>query len=374
MFPSFGMPPKTFPMAPVGKFCGAKEDGGRSILIHDERMTAIWRVDADNTSEERSPLPTLLCGLYEPAALPPHMSTKTTASRQFMDRNEGLDDCKPSMHPLRMRQSQQQVGKFSTIYGHPGPDMGSVIVLDWDDTLYPTSWLQTVLGSATSRKLDQLEGDTAVLMRRLENAVLPFLIAAVTHSVQVYIVTLARRPWVEDSSAAHMPDVWHFIERAGIQVVYAREYEQDISSNSIFANDATGKIEILQDIRNERLVLLKSLAMTSVLARHNWTQLLCVGDSDCEMLAAQNVSLVAMKGQLVKTLKLFKWPSIQGLCKQLEVVTDGYHVVLALASRFHMEIGYLLAGPPSPSSIAEYVDMVESRMRIEHTALRGENW
>merc|ERR1719379_703038 len=81
--------------------------------------------------------------------------------------------------------------------------MNTALILDWDDTIFPTTWVREDCGMNLRHTLDrqsQLAPDLRVLIKQLLQKLLDrheeFLSSAVVLS-NVFIVTLARRPWVE---------------------------------------------------------------------------------------------------------------------------------------------------------------------------------
>mmetsp|Transcript_127904 Transcript_127904/g.368455 ORF Transcript_127904/g.368455 Transcript_127904/m.368455 type:complete len:582 (-) Transcript_127904:98-1843(-) len=97
------------------------------------------------------------------------------------------------------------------------------IVLDWDDTLFPTTFIRQDCGLdwrlSIAEQVKPGRGHSE-LVRALDNLatkVEAFVDLACAHG-HVVIVTLAKRPWVQTSMANFMPRLQHSIE-----VVYARE-------------------------------------------------------------------------------------------------------------------------------------------------------
>lgn len=97
-----------------------------------------------------------------------------------------------------------------------------LIIFDWDDTLFPTTWLEK----------QELLLDHTVILEDEERAELSTLAERVICTLQtaracgtVVIVTNAMEGWVEVSCQRFMPSLWPYI--AGLRVVSARSTYQD---------------------------------------------------------------------------------------------------------------------------------------------------
>lgn len=107
--------------------------------------------------------------------------------------------------------------------------MHTQLVLDWDDTLFPTTWVREDCKLDWRYSLDEqlrpgqrLEAIKALLAKHLVR-VEEFLDYASTVA-NILIVTLARRPWVENSMEKFMPGLMKIVERHQLKVIYAQEY------------------------------------------------------------------------------------------------------------------------------------------------------
>jgi hypothetical protein len=100
--------------------------------------------------------------------------------------------------------------------------MKPVLILDWDDTLLPSSWLNKVVPSddIVLSMLDDLEHKLANL---LTGAVLKL-------GLTVIIVTNAEEGWVEHSCGRYLPKLLQLL--SGIRIVSARTAYGTIFPNS----------------------------------------------------------------------------------------------------------------------------------------------
>ncbi|CAK0867815.1 unnamed protein product [Prorocentrum cordatum] len=107
----------------------------------------------------------------------------------------------------------------------------TVIVFDWDDTLFPTTYVKDDLGLSIMQRL-QDQRLRPPKMARVQ-AALAKAARAVEHILQlagrrgkVVIVTLAKRPWVTDCCESFYPGIAELIEELDVQIVYAQEGTQ----------------------------------------------------------------------------------------------------------------------------------------------------
>ncbi|CAD7971241.1 unnamed protein product [Amoebophrya sp. A25] len=158
----------------------------------------------------------------------------------------------------------------------------TIVVFDWDDTLYPTTWvrndfqlsykypldwqLSEPMLSTVKAKLAQFEAESELLLRH-----------AATHA-EVLIVTLAKRPWI-DMSVEHLtPKLGQVVRELKIPMLYAQE----------FSHLAEG------ETREQQYAYMKGLAIASGVDRfysqyagQTWKNVISVGDSDFERMGTQ---------------------------------------------------------------------------------------
>lgn len=101
----------------------------------------------------------------------------------------------------------------------------TAIILDWDDTLFPSTFVAEVVDPCTEDQ-EGLPQDSPFLEQLHAHAiaVLEFLETA-RRLGRIGIVTLARRPWVLSSATKYLPwlDIENLLRKHQIPVVYARE-------------------------------------------------------------------------------------------------------------------------------------------------------
>jgi len=183
----------------------------------------------------------------------------------------------------------------------------TLIIFDWDDTLFPTSfvWQDDRLhwsvpapcldpkgeASAMPHFPDRPGGPTMRDMLEQHEKTTAALLKLAASVGQVVIVTLANEGWVETSIRNFLPGLDGLLEQLGIEVVYAR--------NSIPARFLRG---FQEDEGHDLHKALKARAMERVVRRfysksrgrrggqgRSWKNILSIGDSMAERLALQDV-------------------------------------------------------------------------------------
>jgi len=197
-----------------------------------------------------------------------------------------------------------------------GAPHSSIIILDWDDTLMPTTLLYSSNGIPIH---DEAKRRHARLVERTLRAA-----AAVA---RVSIVTLSGRPWVLQSGAEHLIDLDlpALLEELQITVYYAGEFSG--------ISDPTWTPQNFEECK-----CLKRHAMAQSIGDwyatgefgDNQLNILSVGDAPIEqqalqqLLCAWNQSGRLLHPPLCKTVKLAEEPSFLQLHWELDQVTRAF--------------------------------------------------
>jgi hypothetical protein len=179
---------------------------------------------------------------------------------------------------------------------------GTVVLLDWDDTLLPSTML-TSLGY----KVDEstaLPPDLASDLAGLEEDVIMLLDTCQQHGT-VLLVTNAETGWVELSSERFMPTVIGELHKRGIKVVSARSaYESRFPNSPV-------------DWKQEAFVSEVDILCSATDA----INLVSIGDSVNERNAAHHVGVRYGNGN-IKTVKFVERPDIDQIRRQLSLVAS----------------------------------------------------
>lgn len=218
----------------------------------------------------------------------------------------------------------------------------SVLILDWDDTLFPTTYVWNDPNLHWSRPAPCFEpgGDADPELRKMRelleqhtSTLAGFLRLAVCLG-HVVIVTLAEECWVEMSIRHFLPGLEGLLEELGIEVIYAKA----------MAAAARHRHFNLDDDGYDPGKDMKGKAMAAVLKRfyggrsgrgtaagpRSWKNVVSIGDSLAERWALQDV-IFQKKQQTTtgrykmchcKVVKLLTEPDLQHLMMELQVLTS----------------------------------------------------
>jgi len=201
----------------------------------------------------------------------------------------------------------------------------TVIIFDWDDTLFPTSYMQQHTGSC--RTIVEHHAELPEASREAMHfhiGVVEELLRLAGRLGQVLIVTMASEIWVSLCAEKHMPGCQDLFEAVGAQVVAARSGVPKKQQRQACSND------------RDPSQYLKTRAMQRAIRdfysrgrRRSWKNVLSIGDSSAERCALQDVIFRQMqrnrhgrwKECRCKTLMLMQEPSLAQLTAQLQRVT-----------------------------------------------------
>jgi len=179
----------------------------------------------------------------------------------------------------RRRDSQQQYAEKTQ----------TVIIFDWDDTLFPTAYVRHDLGLSTRKHLrhqdlrpDAMSQVQATLARAAGAASQLLRLAA--RRGKVVIVTLARSPWVTASCMHFYPGIGELIDELGIQVVYAQEGQQ-VEYDKVDMM-ATEQFETFWAEMKGKAIAEALREFYSQYEGQSWKNIISLGDSDFERWGA----------------------------------------------------------------------------------------
>lgn len=188
----------------------------------------------------------------------------------------------------------------------------ALFLLDWDDTLCPTSWIDTQ-SHATPFAMGFAPRPSWAQLEELGKAVKAFVDEAGRFGT-VAIVTMAERPWVQVSLREFLPGAAESIEK--LQVFYARE--------SFMTRAIPGACQMT--ILKRRAM---QIAMDAILLRlgrgASFECLVSIGDNEAEKKAAMEVGQEFQSKGLIKvtkTVKLRAKPTIEQMTTQVKKLQE----------------------------------------------------
>jgi len=244
----------------------------------------------------------------------------------------------------------------------------SVIILDWDDTLFPTSCLRDELGLLFNVPLDsqqlsqERKQQIAEKLARCEQEAVHVLTTSHSHA-HVVIVTLAAQNWVSQCCRQWYPCVGETLAKLNVEVACAQDYV----SNKCLPPDPCDEVALkFWGVAKGRAIAVVLDRFYSQYDGQSWKNVLSIGDSPFEMygLLAAASSYVSGsqiddnlgvwsanrrevwqrvdKGHVLhlrtKCCKLLDAPSLDELTAQLQALEQWLIPMVKLDDGFHIEL------------------------------------
>ncbi len=190
----------------------------------------------------------------------------------------------------------------------------SLIIFDWDDTLLPTSYLTQVGFFNPNMNINAIAQKK---ISKIEKSAYKILKLAISKG-DAYIITNAEEGWVEYSIQRFYPKLYEILPK--INIISARgEWE-----NTYPGDSREWKIQTflrLQERLNKKLV----------------TNIICLGDSFCEMEAGR-VLAKCFREAFVKTIKFKEFPKLDELNKQLLLVFNQFNSICSAVKNLTIRV------------------------------------
>ena len=188
----------------------------------------------------------------------------------------------------------------------------SIFIFDWDDTLFPTSFL--VKEGIIKLDVNKLSKEIRFLFTTLENACINILNFAINKG-NVYIITNSSINWLTYSSDIYFPKLKTILDK--IKIISARdEYG--------YMNPANWKqkafLKVIKDIDTKLI-----------------NNIICLGDSMLELEAAINLAS-QFNASCLKTIKFKENPNIKDLIRQLNLIEDKFDYIYSKAKNLSIKI------------------------------------
>eukprot|EP00428_Durinskia_dybowskii_P039962 CAMPEP_0170270424 /NCGR_PEP_ID=MMETSP0116_2-20130129/35157_1 /TAXON_ID=400756 /ORGANISM="Durinskia baltica, Strain CSIRO CS-38" /LENGTH=465 /DNA_ID=CAMNT_0010521617 /DNA_START=1 /DNA_END=1395 /DNA_ORIENTATION=- len=181
------------------------------------------------------------------------------------------------------------------LFADPGQ---TFIIFDWDDTLFPTTYVRDDmrLDWRTPLRLQPLAQREKVEITRLlakcaENACASLRTASGLG--KVVLVTLARPHWVRDSCTNFFPKVGALIQELQIPVIYAQEGQQiEYDKTKMTSNE---DVERFWSHVKSKAIADELKRFYSQYEGQSWKNVISIGDSDFERLGTQQAAIDYLK-------------------------------------------------------------------------------
>eukprot|EP00930_Biecheleria_cincta_P084844 TRINITY_DN74277_c0_g1_i1.p1 TRINITY_DN74277_c0_g1~~TRINITY_DN74277_c0_g1_i1.p1 ORF type:complete len:592 (-),score=129.41 TRINITY_DN74277_c0_g1_i1:118-1893(-) len=236
----------------------------------------------------------------------------------------------------------------------------TLLIFDWDDTLFPTTYVRDDMDLCWRKPMkdqDASPREKADITKKLDVCAVKVvdLLRSANKLGKLVLVTLARSPWVMESSKNFFPTVGELIKELDIPVVYAQEgihvdYDkQEMSSDEEvekFWSGVKGKA-IARECRD----------FYSQYEGQSWKNVISIGDSDFERLGTQSATedymkeigieancskVVDVNGHMykirTKTFKMVDQPTIEELTVELDMLKTWLPLMVKLDSGFDVNL------------------------------------
>jgi hypothetical protein len=237
----------------------------------------------------------------------------------------------PPARSLQCESLLESRKKASTVLVDYTKPTETVRALDWDDTLFPTTFLRQELArmgykwnSFPDDHMSMKVGKAAEINMRRCDTLAAELIRAASDSGHVVILTLARRPWIEVLCKMFYPTVAGLIDSLEIPIVYARDSAQ--VQIRYWADDDVDYLNMKRDALSTALD-----AFYSQYEGQTWKNVISIGDSEYERLGTQLCTEAYIQRQFAsgrivkvrtKTFKLPETPNTTELTNKLKILIN----------------------------------------------------
>ena len=168
----------------------------------------------------------------------------------------------------------------------------TLIIYDWDDTLFPTTEITQHKNNESKRNLNELDNHIVKLLSKSLHLGYPI------------IITNATRSWVKDSANKYYPKTYSYMIKNNIPVISARE----------FAN--SNNVDDHMQWKNITFKYFLSILMNK---NKNIKTILSIGDALYEKIALEQFGKIINKNEhksYIKTVKYISRPTILNLLKE----------------------------------------------------------
>jgi hypothetical protein len=269
----------------------------------------------------------------------------------------------------------------------------TAIVLDWDDTLFPSTCLRFTLQLSPRLPMDQQKlkpsqrEHAEACLNECASHVTGFLRLVATYGTPV-IVTLARRPWVTDSCRLFYPGVGELLEELGVKIVYAQEGLNNPVQLTKGMSDED-LLEFWSEAKGRAIANVLKDSVYTLYEGQSWKNVISIGDSDFERfgtrgaivkyteekgIAGNSGSLTPMSplprstsvetqidGHIykvrTKTLKMLEGPSAEELVVEISMLQRWLHALVNLDDSFDADLNDV----NDPETIAE----IEAQLKMK---------
>jgi hypothetical protein len=197
----------------------------------------------------------------------------------------------------------------------------TLIILDWDDTLFPTTWVTS--NDINIKNFNSINSKTIIDFFSKIDGELLNLLKILLKCGNVAIITNAMLNWINISSSI-LPRITKFLEenKKNIDIISARGAYQDKSNDPMDW---------------------KKLAFTEIIKRNKFRKLnniISIGDAEYEYKALVNLHEEprAKNYKLLKSVRFVKYPSNHILLDQISVMQHA--AIKVCSTKTHLDLRF----------------------------------
>lgn len=198
------------------------------------------------------------------------------------------------------------------------------VIFDWDDTLFPTTWLTNEGCIKFINEIPFIKLTTHVQqkLRTFETVLFNFLGKLNSCECELFIITNSKNGWVEQSCDVCFPSVKQFIDRMHIISARPAEYE---------------KTDWLQWKEHKFELCFKKLYEfpLDLVTKH----IISIGDSTLERDAAKKIGRNDGR-TFVKAVKLQEAPTLEQMIDEHAFLQSCYDYILSIKKHLDVKIFY----------------------------------
>lgn len=184
----------------------------------------------------------------------------------------------------------------------------TLIIIDWDDTLFPTSWISN---NNINVKDSSIRNNNRITFSELDNILYKFLMKCISLG-RVLIITNASIGWINITMDL-LPNSKNIIVR-NIKVMSARDHYGDYMNINQWKHNAFEK-EIIDYFDNKYHI-------------HN---ILSIGDAHYEyeaLVKIYHMDKIVPEKRILKTVKFLSVPTYHSLIDQINVLTKSINKIV----------------------------------------------
>lgn len=178
------------------------------------------------------------------------------------------------------------------------------VVLDWDDTLFGSTWFERYRHRLTRedlvRELRPVDQSCVELLTLIE----------ASPNVKVQIISNAELAWIELCLQTYYPRLSHYLKTSSIQCISARD---------LFGHTCECNIEW-------KFLTMNHLKLN--LAKH----VISIGDGDHERIATHRLGVVT------KTIKMMERPQLKHLLAQHHIIKSSWMMLLSTPQKLDLQL------------------------------------